>query len=345
MSWDESEHPRDSIGRFTFKNGGEDTNENKEENQNKDKKNQKNDYMTPFKLGVEYNETKPTLPDIKNSKESPADILYKNGATQKENANKKQRDRLIFKLGNKLTPKEILYSNVDELEKIKNNFEEKIKKSKILQKGTELITGKHHNKIFNNAIKLGVGEDTAGMLDLAHGDKMNDKSYLENAIELKNYDDSFIQEDKEYLEKKIEQQFKDYGFNKEEIKGYYFKSNSKPSKRISENEDFKEILKNNKDKILNNENFSGRFQKHGPIGIFNNNDLKNAIGGFDVRNPEFDSEGNLHLKIYDTYDFNKNADDFLNKAGRHEMEAGNLKPYFSIHDIIIPKDKIEEILK
>ena len=41
----------------------------------------------------------------------------------------------------------------------------------------------------------------------------------------------------------------------------------------------------------------------------------------------------------------KNADDFLNKAGKHEMEAGNLKPYFSIHDIIIPKDKIEEILK
>ena len=47
---------------------------------------------------------------------------------------------------------------------------------------------------------------------------------------------------------------------------------------------------------------------------------RDAIGGFDVRNPEFDSEGNLHLKVYDTYDFNKNADDFLN----NEMEAGNL---------------------
>ena len=81
------------------------------------------------------------------------------------------------------------------------------------------------------------------MLDLAHGDKMNDKSYLENTIELENYDDSFIQEDKEYLEKKIEQQFKDYGFDKEKIKGYYFKNNSEPSKIISENKDFKEILK------------------------------------------------------------------------------------------------------
>ena len=56
-------------------------------------------------------------------------------------------------------------------------------------------------------------------------------------------------------------------------------------------------------------------------------------------------KGKLHLKIYDTYDFNKNATDFLNKAGKHEMEAGNLKPYFSIHDIIISKDEINEILK
>ena len=49
--------------------------------------------------------------------------------------------------------------------------------------------------------------------------------------------------------------------------------------------------------------------------------------------------------MYDTYDFNKKAADELNKAGRREMEKWNLKPYFSIHDIIIPKDEINEILK
>ena len=49
--------------------------------------------------------------------------------------------------------------------------------------------------------------------------------------------------------------------------------------------------------------------------------------------------------MYDTYDFNKNATDALNKAGRREMEKGNLKPYFSIHDIIISKDKLDEIWK
>ena len=41
-----------------------------------------------------------------------------------------------------------------------------------------------------------------------------------------------------------------------------------------------------------------------------------------------DNQGNLHLKIYDTYDFNKKADDFLNKAGRNQMEKGSLQPFF-----------------
>jgi len=50
------------------------------------------------------------------------------------------------------------------------------------------------------------------------------------------------------------------------------------------------------------------------------------------------------LKLQMKFAF-KNAKDFLNKAGRHEMEAGNLEPYFSIHDIIISKEEIEEILK
>ena len=68
MSWDESEHPHDTIGRFTFKNGGENTDESKEENQNKDSKNQKSNYMTPFKLGVEHNVIKPVLSDEKKIK-------------------------------------------------------------------------------------------------------------------------------------------------------------------------------------------------------------------------------------------------------------------------------------
>ena len=91
--------------------------------------------------------------------------------------------------------------------------------------------------------------------------------------------------------------------------------------------------------------FSAEFKKHGDMGLGQENNFRNAIGKADFRNIYQDKEGNLHVKMYDTYDFNKNATDALNKAGRREMEKGNLKPYFSIHDIIISKDKLSEIWK
>jgi len=183
------------------------------------------------------------------------------------------------------------------------------------------------------------------MLDLAHGDKMNDKNYIKDAIKLKNFDDPAVASDKEYLKAKVSKQFKDYGFKTDDIKGYFFKKDSEPSKRVSENKDFHQILKDNKDAIINGRDFSGRFPSHEPLGVFSNNNFKNAIGAADFKHPYLDKEGNLHIKMYDTYDFNKNATDALNKAGRREMEKGNLKPYFSIHDIIIPKEEINEILK
>ena len=183
------------------------------------------------------------------------------------------------------------------------------------------------------------------MLDLAHGNKMNDKTYIKDAVKLKNFDDPAVASDKEYLKAKVSKQFKDYGFKTDDIKGYFFKKDSEPSKRISENKDFHQILKDNKEAILNGKDFTGRFPAHFPKGVLANSNLKNAIGAADFKHPYLDKQGNLHIKMYDTYDFNKNATDALNIAGRKEMEKGNLKPYFSIHDIIISKDKLNEIWK
>ena len=125
MSWDESEHPRDEIGRFTFKNGGEEEDEKNEKEkkggneQQKERKNNQNDFsnMKPFKLGAEYN-------DIRT--ETPTEVLYgKNSKTTKDKAIQKERNSLIEKLGNVLSPKQVLYSSLDELKQIaretKNN--------------------------------------------------------------------------------------------------------------------------------------------------------------------------------------------------------------------------------
>ena len=56
QTWDESKHLRDNEGKFTFKNGGSNTDSI-----------QKNYTQAPFKLGEQINVIK----------ESPADILYK----------------------------------------------------------------------------------------------------------------------------------------------------------------------------------------------------------------------------------------------------------------------------
>ena len=326
---------------------------------------------------------KMSLPDTYKSGamyeyDNPKNILFKNSIQEKEK--EKERNLLLKEVGDDLTPAQTLYSSTNELKKIKEekakpNFTSKPKeelsikerlygKSKVdgVETGgaskiknpknpglgtglTQTGIGKNYGKFPHSIAKKVFGKDTAGMLDLAHGDKMNEKDYIKDAIKLKNFDDPAVASDKEYLKKKVSEQFKDYGFDANKIKGYFFKTDSEPSKRVSENKDFHQILKNNTEAILGGKDFSGRFQKHGPVGAFGDNNLKNAIGAADFKHPYLDKEGNLRVKMYDTYDFNKKATDELNQAGRIEMEKGNLKPYFSIHDIIISKDSLDKILK
>jgi len=97
----------------------------------------------------------------------------------------------------------------------------------------------------------------------------------------------------------------------------------------------------NKDKILKGEKVTMEFPNY---GYNQKSNLHYALGHIDIRNGYIDKEGNLRIKVYDTYDFNRKGN-FLIQAGREEMFKGNLKPFFTINDIMVPKDKINEILK
>ncbi len=68
----------------------------------------------------------------------------------------------------------------------------------------------------------------------------------------------------------------------------------------------------------------------------------NAFGSVDFLNSGIDKQGNLHLYMFDTYDFNK-GENAIVEAGRRQMLKGNLKGYFTIHDIIITKDELDKI--
>ena len=162
---------------------------------------------------------------------------------------------------------------------------------------------------------------------------------------LQNFDDPRVASDKKYLAKKLYSQFhNEYTkiTNIENIKGYFFKSNSEPSQRIVNNNDFKKTIKQNKNKILNGQLVTMEFPNY---GYNQKSNLHYALGHIDIRNGYIDKEGNLRIKVYDTYDFNKTNPTPANQAGRNQMLKGELKPYFTIHDIIIPKKDINELWK
>ena len=317
MTWDENKHPRDGKGRFTSGYGESSA---KSDNDSKNK----------------------------NSNLSPAQILY-GDSTKKVKNEKEYRNLLLKTLGNSATPALTLYGSVKELAKAvkENGLTKKVIQSgnTAIQKGMEFAIGKYYGGIMHSTANLFAGKDGAGMLDLAHGAKMNDRSYIKDTISLKNFDDPKIASDKSYLKDKLSKQFKDYGFDINKIKGYYFKSDSEPCQRLAQNKDFQEMLKSHKKEILEKGRFSDGFKKYGDFDLLQNNNFHNAIGKADFRNIYQDKLGNLHVKMYDTYDFNKGENNPLIKAGASQMEKGNLKPFFTIHDIIIPKNELDKIWK
>ena len=80
MTWDESEHPRDELGKFTYKGGGDDDKEENKENkknsqERKKESNKQYNFDTPFKLNAEYTETRG---------QTPAEILLGTSTTNKQ---------------------------------------------------------------------------------------------------------------------------------------------------------------------------------------------------------------------------------------------------------------------
>ena len=111
---------------------------------------------------------------------------------------------------------------------------------------------------------------------------------------------------------------------------------------IAQDKDFLNAIKTQKDAILRNDKTSGEFPRYKDWKASN---LHYAIGHYDLRNGYLDNRGNLHIQMFDTYEFNKNNPAPLNQAGRSQMIKGNLKPYFSIHDIIVPNYVIRDLWK
>ena len=147
--------------------------------------------------------------------------------------------------------------------------------------------------------------------------------------------DTLLCEDLINIVKKGEKILKNYGFEASR-----FRLHNDIARIEIENKDILGFLEK-KDKILNGENFTTRFKKKSLIKTSN---LHNAFGSVDFLNSGMDNDGNLHLYMFDTYDFNANEGPLV-EAGRRQMLKGNLKGNFSICDIVLTKDELDKIWK
>ena len=125
MTWDESKHPRDDIGRFTYSDGSDSEN------------NSKNDTQA-LKGRIEKTEVK-----------SPAEILY--GDThKKEKAENEYRSNLLNVLGDLATPAMIMYATNKELEN-------EIKKNGLISTAKKVVNVALNSKPAQKVIRSTIG--------------------------------------------------------------------------------------------------------------------------------------------------------------------------------------------
>ena len=156
---------------------------------------------------------------------------------------------------------------------------------------------------------------------------MINQSYVKDTLKLENCNDEKISKYRDYLKNKIEQQFGSYSnVIPEEVNGYYFKSDSNPSKDLAKTKEIKEFIKRNKQDIIDGTLFHNKLSAsiNFPIG-----DWHYSIGKADIIDCYFDNNKNLHLILADTYDFNANENNLI-EAGRLLMQEGELKARFNL---------------
>lgn len=95
MTWDESKHPRDEKGQFTYSDGSDTGNDSENDTQ-------------ALKGRIEKTE----------SRKSPADILYRDSKikAEKNRQEAEYKSKLLDILGNKAKPTDVLYGTTKELE-------------------------------------------------------------------------------------------------------------------------------------------------------------------------------------------------------------------------------------
>ena len=175
-------------------------------------------------------------------------------------------------------------------------------------------------------------------LHMSKTDSYMDTDYTKKHKVYNSYKDA-PEELQEYLKGKISKQI---GEDKlESTKGIYIDKNSDSSKSLSDNlikdNDFIKKLKDYEKPLKHN------FEVDDSISLKGFN-WHSAVGNADIKKMHINKNGDIELYVTDTYDFNKGERTGAPAVGRDRQEKGEIKPYFAVYHVIIPKDKYNKII-
>ena len=173
--------------------------------------------------------------------------------------------------------------------------------------------------------------DATALWNIAATKDFQNNNYInENGKVIDTINDIQNPQMQEHISKKVKQQLG--STNK---KGIWFHAKSSLAKAYSNSKDFKAYIKNIKPQLVKNKECP-----NGSIEFKAKNDanLYHAIHYADILEIKLDKQENLHAKIFDTYDFNKDKYFSLVGQARILQEHHDIETYYTITDIIIPKD-------
>ncbi len=133
---------------------------------------------------------------------------------------------------------------------------------------------------------------------------------------------------RDFVKKKVEEQLRT-----KESRGVVFYSDSSLANKIVDSNAMKKYIADNKSKFKPDSTHANTSLDFGLLNI----DMYNALHKADIIDIKIEKDGTLTAKVIDTYDFNKNSQNPLVKAGGHYQENGKIENYYSITLIKIPQ--------
>ena len=218
----------------------------------------------------------------------------------KYKGDKARKDISILK--NKIATTE----TIEEISKVKYEFQK-------LRQYTENMITEAKLKIFTLGIDV-IGSisqpDAAALWNISVNGIQYDNKYIKENGKIYNT----VSDLKDYkLEKTVQNKIqKQMGVS--DSRGIVFDKDSSLSKAVQNSDELRKFITDNKNTLIKTGTVENKSIS------FNKGNLKNALHNVDIIETYIDSQGNLHTKIFDTYDYNLNEKDWKVNTAQEMQE-------------------------